>query len=265
MTICIAAKCNNNASIVAASDKLLTIRGLIEFDHPSSKIEKLTKDCCVMTAGNALATTELFEDIKEEISEYRDITIRDIARITKEKYILHRSREIRELYLATRNINSIDKFYERIMSLPPNIGMYLDDKIENYDFDLEVLIGGIDQNGAHIYNIVNPGRINCFDSIGYCAIGSGEQHSILSLISYNYDPQLSINRALYILYEAKKIAEKAPGVGRETVLALLTDQGLSEISNTIIQELEDIYSSKKQLQEQRYVELNRRIDELNIT
>lgn len=265
MTICIAAKCNNNASIVAASDKLLTIRGLIEFDHPSSKIERLIDNCCVMTAGNALATTELFEDIREKINEHRDITIRDIARITKENYILHRAREIEERYLAARNINNIDEFYGRIMNLPPNIGMYLDDKIENYDFDLEVLIGGIDQNGAHIYNIMNPGRINCFDSIGYCAIGSGEQHSILSLISYNYDPQLSINRALYIIYEAKKIAEKAPGVGKKTILALLTDQGLSEISSKVIQELEDIYSSKKQLQEHEYEELDRRIDELNLT
>ncbi|MFX1499928.1 MAG: hypothetical protein ACFFDH_03070 [Promethearchaeota archaeon] len=264
MTICIAAKCENNTNIVAASDKLLTIRGLIEFDHPSSKIEKLMENCCIMTAGNALATTELFEDIKEEISEYRDITIRDIARITKEKYILHRSREIGERYLAARNINNIDEFYEKIMNLPPNIGMYLDDKIENYDFDLEVLIGGIDQNGAHIYNIVNPGCVNCFDSIGYCAIGSGEQHSILSLISYNYDPHLSTNSALYIIYEAKKIAEKAPGVGKETVLALLTDKGLYEISNTVIQELEDIYTSKKRLQELKHEELDKRIDELKI-
>jgi len=45
------------------------------------------------------------------------------------------------------------------------------------------------------------------------AIGTGDTHAISTLIYNEYTQKVSLNRALYLVYESKKAAERAPGVG----------------------------------------------------
>ena len=61
MTICIAALCNNGQGVVVASDRMITAEFLaLEFEHPDAKIEVLANSCVGLSAGDALASTELF-------------------------------------------------------------------------------------------------------------------------------------------------------------------------------------------------------------
>ncbi|MEE9355563.1 MAG: hypothetical protein V3U75_08235 [Methylococcaceae bacterium] len=61
MTICIAGICENGLSLILASDAMLTNEGLsIEFEHPTKKMTCLSDCCIALTAGDALAYTEVF-------------------------------------------------------------------------------------------------------------------------------------------------------------------------------------------------------------
>jgi len=209
MTICIVAACDNNSKIILASDRMLTIEALIEFEHPTNKTEKLSSNCCALSAGNALPIVEIFQNTKSNLKHRTSLSIKEIAEEVKINYIKQRAKKLEELYILPRQLKSIENFYEIIETLPSDISLQIDKYIENLDFELDILIGGVDEYGPQIYFISNPGAIDRFDSIGYCAIGSGDLHATLTFISYNYNTRMDLKEALYILYDAKKISENA--------------------------------------------------------
>ncbi len=91
--------------------------------------------------------------------------------------------------------------------------MIIDEQLATYDYGLEVLVAGVDSDGAHIYKIDNPGTAECFDTIGYHAIGSGEPHAIYSLVDAGHTHAATLQQTMWSVFEAKKLAERAPGVG----------------------------------------------------
>jgi hypothetical protein len=72
LTICIASVCNNGSALVLAADRAVTSPSLsIEFEHPGKKMTCLSDSCVALTAGDALAHTELFDMVKGEIAALR--------------------------------------------------------------------------------------------------------------------------------------------------------------------------------------------------
>jgi len=68
MTICIGAINSMGSSVVVASDSMITNDYLsIEFEHPIMKMTLLSDSCIALTAGDALAHTELFNDAYSNI------------------------------------------------------------------------------------------------------------------------------------------------------------------------------------------------------
>ncbi|MFH1774877.1 MAG: hypothetical protein ABH874_07975 [Methanobacteriota archaeon] len=105
------------------------------------------------------------------------------------------------------------------------------------------MIGGVDKR-AHLYVIFPPGRVESFDRVGYVSIGSGLPHAENTFILNNYTPVSPLSRALYIVYEAKKVAERAPGVGKATDSLIITENGGNKIPPEIERELEKVYNFK---------------------
>lgn len=264
MTICIIAICENSR-VILVSDRMLTISDIsIEFEHPSSKIEILSNNCCAVTAGDALPCVDIFSNAKSIIKQHSSLSIKEIAEETKKSYIEQRAKTIEELLILPRQLKNIETFYENIQSLPSEIGLHIDNKIQNFDFEIDIMIGGVDEQGPHIYFVENPGTIACYDSIGYCAIGSGNLHAELTFISYNYNTLMGINEALYVIYEAKKISERAPGVGKETDIFLIDKNGYRQISQPTIEILDEIYNTKKELYLKQYQQIKEKIDQISL-
>jgi len=117
-------------------------------------------------------------------------------------------------------------------------------QIEDYKVDFIALIAGVDDEGAHIFLIEDPGDVSSFDDIGYTAIGSGEYHAIRSFIESNYSVDFPLEKALYVVYEAKKYAECAPGVGKETELVIIDKNGIFKINNIVKNALNEAYDTK---------------------
>ena len=171
-------------------------------------------------------------------------TIRDIKNAAENAY-----REFRARVIEGHILSAYGMTWSEYMKLIQegkltDLHYRIISQVESYRLELEVLIAGVDDTGAHIYQIENPGYASSFDDIGYAAIGSGEYHAIRSFIENNYSVNFPVYRALYVVYEAKKYAEFAPGVGKKTDIVIVTKEGIKTVSDDLMEALEEAYNAK---------------------
>ena len=88
---------------------------------------------------------------------------------------------------------------------------------------------------------MRPGTSQCYDSIGFQAIGSGFPHAINTLTARICHQDLPLEEVFMIVYEAKKMAERAPGVGRKSNFTIITNKKITNISEEKIDKLPPIY------------------------
>lgn len=144
---------------------------------------------------------------------------------------------------------------------PPEIAITLDSQIVSTEYDLEILVCGVDDEGSHIYRIFDPGVSECFDSLGFNAIGTGAIHAVSNFISHEYTSNISLEKALYITLEGKIISENAPGVGELTDIAIIDEDGIKYLTTEDIKKLEDIVSKDiSKLEDPKYVEIKELIN-----
>ncbi len=264
MTICLATICDKNSKVIVASDKMITVGGLSqEFEHETPKMNTITKTCMAVSAGNALKPNELFRFVRTDLEKRDNLSIFEIVQSVKMGFLELRKKTIEEEFFKIRGL-TINEFYKQIgANIHPQIAMILDDKVQNYDMELEFLVCGVDDEGGHIFHINDPGTSNCFNSLGFCAIGSGTPHSLSTFISNNFNENLPLNEALYITYEAKRRAEKAPGVGVKTDMWIIGKEGIKKVDENILSGLESIYKSKTELEKNEIANIQEMINKLN--
>ena len=148
--------------------------------------------------------------------------------------------------------------------LNPDIAYRLDNILETYKFNLEIVIAGVDGVGAHIYYVYPPCCSECFDSLGYLSIGSGERHATSTFIAYRYAPSYSVENALYMTYEAKRKAEIAVGVGQSTDMAIISEKGTRFISMAILKKLKETYEEKIKAENLKKEEIDKIFKEVNL-
>jgi 20S proteasome alpha/beta subunit len=136
-----------------------------------------------------------------------------------------------------------DTFLQQQRNLAPELVSALMSAYRDVELDIELLIAGVDNTGAHLYLISDPGITNCFDSIGYTAIGSGLPHAESFLTEADYSPGIPLNRAVWLCYVAKRRSERAPGVGSKytDVLVIDREQGVQFLDDQTLHRLDSIY------------------------
>jgi 20S proteasome alpha/beta subunit len=258
MTVCIGALCNNGETVIIASDRMVTGNyPPVEFEHTKQKTYQITKQCVMLTAGDALKPIEIILPIKGALFNQKKTTIEFITEKTKELYQKLRAEMAENLYLKPRTITK-EVFYNRGIGLfPPDLFRIIDSQFTNYNLRLDLIIAGIDDQGAHVYSVIHPGVKNCYDTIGFHAIGIGQLHSIQTFIAHQYTNSYNLVEALNIVYAAKKAAEVAPGVGNETDISIIDSKfGIVKLTDNIVKELSKIYEEvkvpiKKDLEDKR--------------
>ncbi|MGH9386604.1 MAG: hypothetical protein ACRD2N_20215, partial [Vicinamibacterales bacterium] len=76
-----------------------------------------------------------------------------------------------------------------------------------------------------VLTVENPGIIGDHNVAGYWAIGAGADQAIASLIARNHGPHVDTSQTVYNVLEAKFSAECVFGVGRESLLMVLSRDG----------------------------------------
>ena len=241
MTICIGVLCDNRKKAVVAADRMVTA-GDVEFEQDLLKIERITDACSVLSAGSALRQVDLLRRTRAALSSRRDTTVNDVVAEVKNQFVSARKQRAEEVYLKPLGM-SLEYFMETQGRLPEGLALRLTRNIETQHLGLELLVAGVDSAGAHLYYVSDPGTADCFDAIGFCAIGSGERHAELAFMRRGHSPRVRLDSAVFMAYQAKRDSEVAPGVGgRFTDIAVIDESGTRFIDPQSLQAMADVYS-----------------------
>jgi 20S proteasome alpha/beta subunit len=263
MTICIASICEKKYVIVAA-DRMITVTlPNIEYEQTTPKITQITSNCVAATAGSALAYTPIFREAKAEIEKASVADIGQIVEHTRNSYVKIRNKKIDEQILASIGLN-LNSFFQNNQVLQPSLAQAIMQNISKFNYGLWVLVGGVDDYGGHIYRIENPGRYECFDVIGFHAIGSGEHHAISTFIANDFESHIDLKHGLAITFEAKKRSEKATGVGPQTDICIVQKDKVVALSESLIAELEKTYQEKIKSEKKARMDVENLINALDL-
>jgi len=216
----------------------------LEFDHPDSKIEQLGPSCIGLSAGDALPAGELFASSHALTAQLQDPAIAGIAEAIRESYAQRRAQRVEEMYFKPRGL-TLEAFYQQGMmrQFPPEISVSLDERVQNFNFGVEIIVAGVDSAGAHIFGIMNPGQSLPYDRVGYHAIGSGMSHAILSLVNAGQFWGKSVNETVFNVYRAKRQAELAPGVGSSIEMRIISQNGIIALNDEDFSRLEKMLAA----------------------
>ncbi len=254
MTVCIAAACNDGENIVVAADRMVTagIPLNLEFEPPLSKIEVLEQGCIALASGSLPFADQIITKIKTQTAA-QPFSIDKVCEIAQQSYIALRNKIIDEQKVCAALGKDFQCFREKGASLPqylqvqPNVyqGIFIESK--NFNLGVELLIAGIDDNGIHIANIVHPGTLICLNKLGYAAVGSGATHALIALHLGGQAKSLKITQTLLSIYGAKYAAEVAPGVGKETDMAVISKDKIWNCTENLMNKIAEVHeqNSKK--------------------
>lgn len=258
MTICIASLCEDSNKIIVASDRMITVGEIIEFEHEVTKFEPLTNNSIVLTAGSATVQNDILKDVKSKIKKYNDVPFEDLNAIIKSSYLEVRNRCSEELFLKPLGMD-LDTFYKNQRSFLPEFTFRLIEKIENNNLDVSLVLCGFDEDKGNIQLIDDPGNSESFNSVGFCAVGSGSLNAVSIFTLHHYAPSFNLEKALYLTYAAKKNAERAPGVGCDTDIVIISKSGIEKLGAEEIKTLESIYDRHTKMDEEGYKEVRENI------
>ena len=245
MTVGIAAVCDSGKRIVIASDRMITNYGSgVEFETLESKLERLSPKCAVLqSSGDMSITTEIVESVRLQMEVPHDSSVAGLADLIKSNYTKVRLRRLDDRIVVPTLGPDYVRNRENGVSLPDYLknqqAMFqtLALRMEQHDLSVQLLVAGADNSAAHLFLVNNPGVCQNMDKLGYATIGSGYMHALIWLQLARQTRQTDVLTTLLDVYSAKRVAEVAPGVGKETDMAIIDEEGTWFCTTPIVDEL----------------------------
>jgi hypothetical protein len=240
MTICIAAIGQNakDEVIVFATDHMVTIGELGQFEHSILKWREIVPKTIAMLAGNPIFFDDLsrlsnnslaFGEITHEIHQNFKKKRKDIIK-----------NEIYEIYGVDEDFIK-EALSDEIKN--QHIAKMLD-QISQYNLQTQILLVGFENQEAQIA-VVDESNIANFRVINFNAIGSGMIQAVNTMMFQKHGKNDDVLTTLYDVYKAKRNAEVAQGVGKETDLLVLSQiNGCMRINNAQLDILAQIYDKE---------------------
>ena len=245
MTICMAAICADEAgsagkAVVVASDRMVTMANLIEFEHTVPKSTAIGSRAVALISGDALTGTHLVKEVAAELAT-TPMTVGQVAQALSTRYSETRNRHAEADILMPRGLDWTS-FYGQHQHLVAQITLMLDQALSQYNLGVELLVAGVDDAGGHISTLHNPGsRPLDHDVIGYSAVGSGQLHAVQSMIGFRHAGDASLAETIFRVYASKRRSEVAPGVGNETDMFIIHAGGTVALAEETMAELSTLY------------------------
>jgi hypothetical protein len=218
---------------------MVTLPGFIEFEHAIPKMKVASARAISMSAGDALTGTRMAQEVAQSFAGTP--TVLDIAQRLAAQYEATRTARIEQQILALRGLNW-QSFYGGHATFNVQITVMLDQQMQGFNLGVELLLAGVDDSGAHIYSIQNPGRPEFLhDVIGHVAIGSGAIHAVQSMIAFAHTANAEYHETVFRVYASKRRAEAAPGVGLDTDMAVISSGGIHWLTHDELEQLRSIY------------------------
>lgn len=250
MTVCIAALADKGKTISYATDQMVTVSIPIKCEYENEDFEKrrhLSDNAVALIAGNALFADEIVEGALKRVQESSPDSFEAIAGILREEYQNFRREKVIQEFLEPRGFN-LDSYYKNQNTLHQATIQQIEKALKDGNIDVEMVLIGSNGEEAHIYTLRHPGVLTLHDALGYACIGSGGPHAMYYLID-TYRKGKDLSTVEKWVKEAKKKAEKAPGVGRATCEGSIPEKSaLATKKEELAQRAEE---SKKALEEKK--------------
>lgn len=249
MTVCVAMICEDGATIIGASDRMLTA-GNVQFNPPASKTYQLTVSIALMVAGDMFIQAEIVAKIREKIDAALQaqetpqwLKVKDVAAMYVDSWYEIKAQRGENEFLRPLGLN-FETFVARQKELSPDLVNSLSTELIGKALPgTEAIVTGIDTSGGHIYSIQN-GVLNCHDAAGFASVGAGWYHASSHLMFSKHGKAANLARSLLLTYTAKKRAEVAPGVGPDTDMFAVKGIGsYFVIGDHVINEFQETYMS----------------------
>jgi 20S proteasome alpha/beta subunit len=223
MTVCIGAICNGFSTIVTVSDRMLSL-GFTSADAAALKVKRFHQSWVYLMAGNDITKSPQVIDRVRVAMRGKSNSGLSVMRAFTSAFRSELQDRVEGTVLACYGL-SLKMFKARGKRIfPAKTHNRLVKKIEKAKLGCSFLVCGFDARGdAHIFTVSDPGEAKSFDDVGYWAIGSGQTNALAALMNRRFSPALDLQTSIYCLAEAKFLAESATGVGRQTVLAGLSN------------------------------------------
>ena len=175
-------------------------------------------------------------------SQFQNPSISILSEHIKRRFCHVRKERASDLILGPRGID-FDLFCSGGMvgRLPHDLAMVIDNQIRGFALGTEIMVAGVDDNGAHTYSIDDPGKMACFDRLGYHSIGVGNRHALLKLVSLRQHHSKSVEETIFNVFCAKRVAELASGVGQATTMKIVTREQTTAIEQSKLDFLATLY------------------------
>ena len=244
MTICIAGIADERYVIMAA-DRTITLNLVpMEFGHGhGSKLYELTPGVILGAAGAPVYLPELMAELRrlgsrKSNGDWVDMAsdaMTNLRRLKIEQQILRRygwDYKTYEKHYASGNL--LEAHARKIL-----------EEMDKYHLCVHLVSGTVKKRRGSVHGIEDPGVVDCFDAIGYAATGSGETYAMQSLVRSDYTSSTPLKEAIYHVFEAKKAAEQATGVGRRTdIRVVVSEKRNIQLSDEQIAGLGQIYERR---------------------
>lgn len=226
LTICIAAICERDTpspTIVYCADRMITsMTTLIQAEHGISKINNFTDNCMVMSSSSHSRQSNLILENARNMITDSDITIQQIAKIISKECQKHKMEEKERNILTDYGFISYTDFMKREKDISAILSQKITRRLDEYESEFlsQFMVFGFD-TAPHIYLIDQNGKYDLCDYDGFATIGSGAQLAFTEMTKYLYRSDMELIEALIRVYSAKRVAEKALGVGKLMDLGFL--------------------------------------------
>jgi hypothetical protein len=207
----------------------------------------------MQSSNNSLISDLILEKVRQKASALeKPAKIIDIVEMIKAECFALKKHWIEENILVNYNLT-----FEQLGAKPETI---IKDAVSavrycDYPYEFSFIVLGLEPSKeAHLYTMNQDGEYWLQDSLGFATIGSGGELAFLELTKHGYARYFPAVMAIPRTYIAKKVSERAQGVGRYTDLLILflnepkTDKFLPMIqvlstNQGFIQELDKTYNT----------------------
>jgi hypothetical protein len=244
MTLCIAAIARREKKIITATDFLLSTE-IDSADTPAMKVIRTgcNKRWLTMFAGDPSIFIDINTDVLARLSGTEERAM-DMAAAFEGAYKDRLKRKIEDETLSIYGLTRKEFLDQGRESFGKEEFLTILHQMADTKLETDFLVAGFDGPEPCILSISDPGVAYTHDLSSFSAIGCGAPLAEATLTA-TFDPFATTTDVIYRVSEAKFVGERAPGVGRST---LITVFGLNEewkgIFPTAMKPIKDLWLQK---------------------
>ena len=227
-TLCLAIKASDWDRVLFPGSIVLCMDSLGSNDFTSTehvrKIEWLPHGFIALVAGPISTARELADAIRHQMQ----------AGVSGVAQLLHQTRtavgmmkqRFADAYLGARLGIGYRKFQSTgSRSFPEDLYRQTAWEISAHRLEVELIVAGFlpgeNQSREPVIVKLSEEQVTTCDT--FAAIGSGAVLAQASLMQRDYSSISTVEYATYLAYEAKRLGERAPSVGRDTYITVMVD------------------------------------------